>query len=66
MKIIRPGQIPEKRIFQHTCDRCGTIFEFAKREATRNYDQREYEEWWTIQCPLIGCDNDCNVTKELK
>lgn len=51
MRIIRQGKLPEMELFEVTCDRCKTLFEFEKVEAKITSDQRD-GDFMTIDCPL--------------
>jgi len=53
MKIIKQGIKPEDMIFNAKCNQCGTEIEFAKKEATVTYDQRE-GNFMSITCPCCN------------
>jgi hypothetical protein len=59
MKIIKEGKMPEERIYKHVCITCGTVFEFAKKEAQYILDQRDGDSL-QISCPI--CNNYCYVS----
>lgn len=51
--IIKEGRVPEKK-FSVTCKRCGTIYEFLDTDAKREYDDKENEFIYGINCPLCN------------
>lgn len=53
MKIIRQGKLPEEQAYRAECYRCDTIFEFQRKEATFQRDQRD-GDCLVIECP--HCD----------
>lgn len=53
MKIIEHGALPEEKTYQSKCGNCKTVFEFLRKEAKYNSDQRE-GPFLTINCPLCG------------
>jgi len=55
MRIISEGKLPEEEVFKTTCGRCGTRYEFARKEASFvSGGQRESDSLVTT-CPLTGC-----------
>lgn len=59
MKIIKQGSLPEERDYQIGCRNCGTVFEFARKEAELVIDQRE-GNYLKVHCP--HCKNSCTTT----
>jgi hypothetical protein len=65
IKIIKAGKV-EIPVFKHTCDNCGTEFEYDKR------DVRETDEYLGvfvsrkcgthIYCPLLECGKQIILT----
>jgi phage terminase large subunit GpA-like protein len=53
IRIIKKGKVPEKK-FQVTCRRCGTEYEFLDTDAHREYDNKEHEFIYGINCPLCN------------
>ena len=51
--IIKEGRVPEKK-FRVTCKRCGTIYEFLDTDAKGEYDNKEHEFIYGINCPLCN------------
>ena len=40
------------KFYQHTCTKCGTIFEFQREDCSKSYDRSS--EILSIQCPVCG------------
>lgn len=59
MKIIHKGELPEEKEYRCTCWKCGTIFEFLRKEARWPEDQRDVG-MIEIDCPV--CES-CVQTK---
>lgn len=59
MKIIKQGSLPEEREYQISCRNCGTVFEFTRKEAELNIDQRE-GNYLKVDCPY--CKSSCTAT----
>lgn len=49
MRIIREGKLPEEKVATVTCGYCACYFEFAQKEGTSIYDQRDGN------CVQIAC-----------
>lgn len=63
MKIIKRGEIPEEKVYRHTCRTCKTVFECTKGEGKMNYgNQRDPGDFITINCPV--CHGDCIIYVE--
>lgn len=59
VEIIRRGELPEEKQYQHTCTNCSTHFKFKRAEARLSPDQRD--PGYFIPCPL--CKQNCWMTK---
>lgn len=57
MRIITQGALPENKVYQTTCQRCTTTYEFFAHEARFVSDQREGDAY-VAKCPLTGCDHE--------
>ena len=44
------------KFYRHTCDRCGTIFEFERADCSKSYDRSS--EILGIRCPVCGMWTD--------
>lgn len=51
MRIIVQGKLPEEQVYDTTCRNCNTQFEFARKEARFQPDQRD-GDCLVIPCPL--------------
>lgn len=57
MKIIKPGKIPEPKVYEFTCQRCNCIFECTEKECQEHQedDGGYYFSWYmTYKCPTCG------------
>lgn len=52
MKVIKLGCLADETSHRHSCQHCGTIFEFQRKEAEYINDQRD-GDCLKIDCP--GC-----------
>lgn len=59
MEIIKKGVKPADREYTHTCNCCETVFKFKQSECSVEYDQREYQQYIRVSCPL--CYNVCYI-----
>lgn len=50
MKILIQGKLPVEKVYQLGCHKCGTVFEFEKKEARSYNDRGEYV--LLVDCPL--------------
>jgi uncharacterized C2H2 Zn-finger protein len=59
MKIISHGVLPEETLYRHSCNYCGAVFEYLKKEAKYIFDQRDGDSL-KISCPTCerACYND--------
>lgn len=57
MKILKEGRLPEQQVYQTTCTKCGTEYEFKRGEARFSSDQRDGDALVT-KCPLPGCGKE--------
>ena len=62
MKIIKAGEIPQKREYTVSCRSCGTIFSFLAEEATLHSSQRD-GAFFKINCPLRDCGSTVYLNK---
>jgi arylamine N-acetyltransferase len=62
VEIIRKGELPQEKWYEYTCQNCHTRFKFRQKEAKLHDDQRE-GSWWSINCPLSGCNQACNIAR---
>ena len=53
IRIIKPGKMPEHRIFEATCRFCTCVFEFTPNYAKLVFDQRD-GDYYSIACPHCG------------
>ena len=55
MKIIKRGELPEKKIHSKTCAHCKSELEFEHSEVKPDPDPREagYGGWYVL-CPVCG------------
>jgi len=52
MKIIKPGNLPEDKLYVADCKNCKCIFEFKRGEAKTDYSGAcRNETYLTISCP---------------
>jgi len=51
MKVIHKGILPEEIVLRANCTNCHSIFEFTRKEAKIQYDQRD-GEWGQVDCPV--------------
>ena len=58
MRIIKEGQLPEGKVYVHTCVNCRTLFGFLAKEGKITYDQRD-GDFISVKCPF--CDKTCNM-----
>lgn len=54
VKIITEGALAAEKIYRQTCTSCGTIYEYARKEARYSSDQRDGDALVT-DCPMPGC-----------
>ena len=59
MEIISYGTLPST-LHDATCSNCKTQFRFKESEAQMVSDPRD-GNYWTIKCPLSGCNNIVTV-----
>ena len=50
MKTIKPGVLPETKLYRATCVRCGCIMEFTRGEAQQVSGGRN-DEYLKVGCP---------------
>jgi len=62
MKIIKQGVDPKTHVYRCTCFICETEFEFKKKEAKYNSDQRD-GDYLSIDCPT--CKKNCTIDVRL-
>ena len=51
VKIIEK-HINHHIFYQHTCNKCGTVFEFQREDCSKTYDRSS--EILSIHCPVCG------------
>jgi phage FluMu protein Com len=61
-KILRQGKLPEKELFEISCDNCKTLFQFERQEAKLVPDQRD-GDFLEIDCPF--CHKRQTVASDL-
>ncbi len=49
IRIIRAGKLPEDKLYNKTCTKCSTVFEYTVKD-TRYGGQRDDCQY--IECPL--------------
>ena len=60
MKILKQGKSKEevdriiKRVRQFECPICGCVFEADDTEYKYQFCQREAEEWWECNAPIVA------------
>lgn len=67
MKILSPGRLPEEKIMQGTCSRCGCVVEETCGKC--KYRSHRNEGYWFVDCPTINClsqipMNEIQLTKQ--
>lgn len=55
IKIVKPGVLPETRVFDATCNYCKCTFTFQPPDAQFVGDQRD-GDCYRIGCPTCGRD----------
>ena len=53
VRIIKEGQLPEKKLYQKACQHCKTQYEFERGEA-RYESSPKNESYLIINCPFCG------------
>ena len=54
MKIIKRGELPQEKVHRLTCSDCKTVFECTQEELKYEYDPREPNATYYIECPVCN------------
>lgn len=56
MHVLFEGKPPPEPMYESTCHKCRSVFEFQEREAAR-YAEPRADDYLVVRCPI--CGNEC-------